>query len=175
MPLLSVLLVTLLVVVPPMSGVAIYPSSIETLSSSDLGITVHNSRQNYLINVTVSLPLQLSPVGFNTNSGRWVTFVSPGKNSYGVEWLGALAPGTTVLLGLAVTPTGGPRVLNLTVQETYDDAVSSTSTQSINVVCPCIFGIDARYLAYGTIALVLLLPVIEITLHRTGVLKRQSR
>ncbi len=172
---LSVLLVTLLVIVPPRSGVAIYPRSIETLSSSDLGITVHNSRQNYMINVTVSLPLQLSPVGFNTNSGRWATFVSLVENSYRVEWLGALAPGTTVLLGLAVTPTGGPRVLNLTVQETYDDAVSSASTHSINVVCPCIFGLDTRYLAYGTIALVLLLPVIEVTLHRTGALKRQSR
>src|SRR5207245_10353512 len=135
----------------------------------------HNSMQNYLRNVTVALPLQLSPGGFNTNSGRWTTFVSSAKNSYRVEWLGAVAPRATVLLGLAVTPTGGPGVLNLTVQETYDDRVSSTSTQSINVVCPCIFGIDARYLTYETIGLVLLLPVIEVTLHRTGVLKRQSR
>src|SRR5438445_12588578 len=157
-----------------MSGVAIYPRSIETLSSSDLGITVHNSRQNYLRNVTVSLPLQLSPGGFNTNSGRWTTFVSSGKNSYRVEWLGAVAPGATVLLGLAVTPTGGPRVLNLSVQETYNDGASSNSTHSIEIVCPCLFGIDVRFLVYGAIALVLLLPAFDVELHRTGILRPDS-
>ncbi len=168
------LLVGLLLTVPVSSGVLVYPRNIETLSSSDLGINLHNSGQSYLFNVTVSLPLQLTPVGFNTNSGRWATLLTAGKNSYRVEWLGALAPGATVLLGLAVTPTGAPGVLNLTVQETYVDGLRSNSTQSINLVCPCLFGIDVRYLAFGTIALVLLLPVIEVTIHRTGVMKRRS-
>lgn len=169
------LLIAVLLTIPATSGVAVSPSSIETLSSSDLGLTIHNSRQSYLFNVTVSLPLQLRPVGFNTNSGRWATLASLGKDSYRVEWLGALPPGATVLLGLAVTPTGGPRVLNLSIQETYNDGGRSNSTQSINLVCPCLLGIDARYLAFETIGLVLMLPVVEVLLFRAGVLERQSR
>ena len=168
------LLIGILLTVPVSSGVLVYPSSIETLSSSDLSITVHNSRQSYLFNVTVSLPPQLNPVGSNTNSGRWATLLTAGKNSYRVEWLGALAPGATVLLGLAVTPNGGSRVLNLSVQETYNDGASSNSTHSIDLVCPCLFGIDVRYLAYGAIALVLLLPAFEVALHGTGILRRDS-
>jgi hypothetical protein len=168
------LLISILLTVPLTSVVVVYPGSIETLSSSDLGITVHNSRQAYLVNVTLSLPLQLTPVGFNTNSGRWYTSATAGRDSYRVEWLGAVASGKTVLLGAAVTPTGGPRVLELTIRETYDDGTSTNSTQSISLVCPCFFGVDVRYAAYGAIGLVLLLPAIEVMLHRTKVLKRQS-
>jgi hypothetical protein len=170
---LSVLLVVVLLAAPLSSGVVVQPSNIETLSSSDVYLTIHNQTQRYLINVTASLPPQLVPVGATSN-GRWNHIVTTGKNSYEVQWLGALASGGTAILGVAVSPTGGPRVLNLTIQESYDDGTRSNSTQQINLVCPCLLGIDVRYLAYGAIALVLLLPAFELVLYRASVLKRQS-
>jgi hypothetical protein len=123
--------------------------------------------------VTLSLPQQLTPVGFDTNSGRWSTFATAGRNSYRIEWLGALPSGKTVLLGVAVNPAGGPRILNLTIWEAYDDGTSSQSTETVNLVCPCLLGVDVRYLAYGTIGLVLLLPAMEVMIHKAGILKRQ--
>jgi hypothetical protein len=172
--LLSALLVAFLLASSVSSGVVVYPTSIETLSSSDLRLTVHNPTQSYLVNVTVTLPLSVSPIGFNTNSGRWYTSATLVKDSYRIVWLGAVSPGATVLLGLAVDPSGGPRVFNLSIWETYDDGVHSNSTQSVNLVCPCLFGIDVRYLAYDAIALVLLLPAFEFVLHRAKILKRQD-
>jgi hypothetical protein len=172
--LLSVLLVAFLVTVPLTSGVVVSPSSIETLSSSDLHLTVHNPTQSYLINVTVILPLSLTPVGYNTDSGRWNTLATAGKDSFRIQWLGALAAGGTVVLGLAVDPKGGPRLLNLTIQETYDDGARSNSTQSISLVCPCLLGIDVRYLSYGAVGLVLLLPALEVLLLRTKTLRRHD-
>lgn len=164
----------LLITVPSASGVVVSPTSIETLSSSDLHLTIHNPTQSYLINVTVILPLSLTPVGLDTDSGRWNTIATAGRDSFRVQWLGAVAAGGTVVLGLAVDPKGGPRLLNLTIHETYDNGARSNSTQSISLVCPCLLGIDVRYLAYGTVGLVLLLPALEVLLLRAKVLRRQD-
>ena len=152
----------------------IYPTSIETLASSDLYLTVHNSRQSYLISLNATLPLSITPVGLGSDSGRWYASVTTGKDSYRIEWLGGIAPGATDVLELAVSPSGGPRVFNLAILETYNDGTNSNSTQSISLECPCLLGTDARYLAYDAIALVLLLPALEIILHKTKVLKGQD-
>lgn len=164
---LSALLVAVLLTVPLASGVIANPSSIDTLSSSDLYFTVHNPTQSYLINVTVILPPSLTPVGLDTNLSRSSDFVTAGRDSYRAEWLLALASEGTILLGMAVNPSGGPKVLNLAIQETFDDGSHSNSTLAVNLVCPCLLGVDVRYLAYVAVGLVLLLPVFEVVLHRT--------
>jgi hypothetical protein len=172
--LLSAPLVAILLAVSSAIGVVVYPTSIETLSSSDLHLTVHNPTQSYLVTVNATLPLSITPVGLGSDSGRWYPSVTAGKDSYTIEWLGGLAPGATDVLGVAVSPTGGPRVFNLTILETYNDGTHSNSTQSMSLVCPCLLGTDARYLAYDAIALVLILPALEIILHRARVLKRRD-
>jgi hypothetical protein len=172
--LLSALLVAILLAVSPSSSVVVYPTSIETLSSSDLYVTIHNLTQSFLVSVNVTVPLSIRPVGFSSNSGRWYTSVTAGTDSYRIEWMGGLAPGATDVLGLAVSPAGGPSVFSLTIQEAYYDGTRSNLTQSMKLECPCFLGTDARYLAYDAIALVLLLPAFEIILHKTRVLKRQD-
>jgi len=120
----------------------------------------------------MTLPSLLAPAGFYSSAGRWSHTVTQVGNTFRVAWFGGpVVPNQSVILGVAVIVPADTGTYNSTITANYPGNVAESSALQLTIFCPCILGVDTRTLSYSMIAVVLLLPLIEIGLKSGHLLR----
>ncbi len=176
---IATMLILFLVLLAPRSASAfasVEPDHLQTLSSANIYFTVLNGKNSPLYNITMVLPNSLTPVGFYSGGGRWIHTVTQEGNSLRVTWYGGpVESNQSVVFGVAVIVPAKAGNYNSTVIENYRGNLTQTSSLEITIYCPCVLGIDVRSLSYSLVVVVLVLPLIEIGLRSSHLIRDKKK
>jgi hypothetical protein len=161
---------------PASAFASVQPDRLQTLSSANIFFTVLNARNSLLYNITMMLPSSLGPVGYYSGSGRWVHTLTHEGSSLRIAWFGGpVQPNQSVVFGVAVIVPADTGTYNSTITENYQGNVTESSSLQLIVYCPCVLAIDVRSLSYSLVVLVLVLPLLEVILGLTHLIRDGKR